>query len=103
MNAAAMSADRMRADLGYVVGPVAVTDLFGADTTRAATAVLLVAAALLFARFAPEPYRAGVEAVARETGAQPCRRDAPSSKSPQLARTASGAAPNGTAYDPVRS
>jgi MFS family permease len=59
MNAAAMSAYRMLADLGYVVGPIAlglITDLFGADTALAATAVLLVAVALLFARFAPETH-----------------------------------------------
>jgi hypothetical protein len=31
-----------------------------AVTAVAATAVLLVAVAVLFARFAPEPYRAGV-------------------------------------------
>lgn len=60
MNAAAMSAYRMLSDLGYVVGPIglgAMTDLLGPDMTLGATAALLVAAALLFARLAPETYR----------------------------------------------
>jgi DHA1 family multidrug resistance protein-like MFS transporter len=60
MNAAAMSAYRMLSDLGYVVGPIAlgaITDAFGSETALAATAALLVAVAVLFARFAPEPYR----------------------------------------------
>jgi MFS family permease len=63
MNAAAMSAYRMFADLGYVIGPVvlgALTDLFGADTALATAALLLVVVAALFARFAPETFRAGV-------------------------------------------
>jgi MFS family permease len=62
MNAAAMSAYRMLADLGYVVGPIVLglgTDILGADTTLGATAVLLAAVGLVFARFAPETYRAG--------------------------------------------
>jgi len=62
MNAAAMSAYRMLSDLGYVVGPIAlgaITDVFGSETALAATAALLVAVALLFARFAPETYRGG--------------------------------------------
>jgi hypothetical protein len=62
MNAAAVSTYRMLADLGYVVGPIALglaADLAGIDTTLGSTAVLLVAVALLFARFAPETYRAG--------------------------------------------
>lgn len=62
MNAAAMSVYRMLADLGYVVGPIALgllTDLLGADTALATAAVLLVAAALLFGRFAPETHRGG--------------------------------------------
>ena len=61
MNAAAMSAYRMLSDLGYVVGPIAlglVTDLAGADAALAGTAALLVAVAVLFARLAPETYRA---------------------------------------------
>jgi MFS family permease len=60
MNAAAMSTFRMLGDLGYVLGPIAlglVTDLAGADRALVGTAVLLVAVALLFARFAPETYR----------------------------------------------
>jgi hypothetical protein len=55
-----MSAYRMFSDLGYVVGPIALgasTDLFGSETALATTAALLVAVALLFARFAPETYR----------------------------------------------
>jgi MFS transporter, DHA1 family, multidrug resistance protein len=63
MNAAAMSAYRMLSDLGYVIGPVALgalTDIFGADTALATAAVLLVVVAGLFARFAPETFRAGV-------------------------------------------
>ncbi|HKZ05978.1 MAG TPA: MFS transporter [Methylomirabilota bacterium] len=62
MNAAAMSAYRMVGDLGYVVGPVVLgvaADLAGADATLAATAALLVAVAAVFARLAPETYRAG--------------------------------------------
>lgn len=61
MNAAAMSAYRMVADLGYVIGPITLgvaTDLLGADLALGATAALLVVAALLFARLAPETYRA---------------------------------------------
>jgi MFS family permease len=62
MNAAALSTYRMLADLGYVVGPIALglaADLAGADATLGGTALLLVAVALLFARFAPETYRSG--------------------------------------------
>jgi MFS family permease len=61
MNAAALSTYRMLADLGYVVGPIAlglVADLAGADAALAATAGMLTAVALLFARLAPETYRA---------------------------------------------
>jgi len=61
MNAAAMSAFRMLADLGYVVGPIALglaADLAGANVTLAGTALLLTGTALLFARFAPESHRA---------------------------------------------
>src|SRR6266542_5410569 len=60
MNAAAMSGYRMLADLGYVVGPIALglaTDLVGADATLGGTALLLAATALLFARFAPATLR----------------------------------------------
>lgn len=61
MNAAAMSAYRMLSDVGYFLGPVALglaTDLFGAEATLGATALLLGAVAALFARYAPETYRA---------------------------------------------
>jgi DHA1 family multidrug resistance protein-like MFS transporter len=60
MNAAAMTAYRMLSDVGYVLGPIAlglVTDILGASAALGATAVLLVAVALLFARLAPESYR----------------------------------------------
>ena len=62
MNAAAVSSYRMLADLGYVVGPIALglaADLAGIDAALAGTAILLVTMALLFGRFAPETYRAG--------------------------------------------
>jgi hypothetical protein len=61
MNAAAMSAYRMLADLGYVAGPIALglgTDLFGVDAVLLATALLLVVVAGVFARVAPETYPA---------------------------------------------
>jgi MFS family permease len=61
MNAAALSTYRMLADLGYVVGPIALglaADLAGARAALAFAAVMLTAVALLFARFAPETYRA---------------------------------------------
>jgi len=57
MNAAAMSAYRMLADLGYVIGPLAlgaITDAFGAGAALATATVLLVAAAGLFGWRAPE-------------------------------------------------
>jgi predicted MFS family arabinose efflux permease len=63
MNAAAMSFYRTLADLGYVVGPIALgvaADLAGADAALGSTAVLLAAVALLFARLAPETHRGGV-------------------------------------------
>lgn len=61
MNAAALSTYRMLADLGYVVGPIALglaADLAGASAALASAAVMLTAVALLFGRFAPETYRA---------------------------------------------
>jgi MFS transporter, DHA1 family, multidrug resistance protein len=61
MNAAAMSTYRMPSDVGYVVGPIAlglITDALGADVALATAAVLLAAVAVLFARLAPETYRA---------------------------------------------
>jgi DHA1 family multidrug resistance protein-like MFS transporter len=71
MNAAAMSAFRMLADLGYVVGPIALglaTDLVGADATLGGTAVLLVATAEFFARFAAESHRRGDPPAGMRTG-----------------------------------
>jgi MFS family permease len=61
MNAAAMSAYRMLADLGYVIGPIAlglIADGFGGQAALATAAVLLVVVAVLFGRYAPETYRA---------------------------------------------
>jgi MFS family permease len=61
MNAAALGTYRMLSDLGYVVGPITLglaADLAGANAALAATAVMLTAVALLFARLAPETYRA---------------------------------------------
>jgi len=61
MTAAALGTYRMLADLGYVVGPIALglaADLAGADLALGLTALLLAAVALLFARLAPETYRA---------------------------------------------
>jgi MFS family permease len=61
MNASALGTYRMLSDLGYVVGPIALglaADLAGANAALAATAVMLTAVALLFARLAPETYRA---------------------------------------------
>jgi MFS family permease len=60
MNAAALSTYRMLADMGYVVGPIVlglVADLAGANAALAATATMLVAVAVLFARLAPETFR----------------------------------------------
>jgi DHA1 family multidrug resistance protein-like MFS transporter len=71
MNAAAMSAFRMLSDLGYVVGPIALglaTDLVGANATLGGTAVLLVATAVLFARFAAESHRRGDPSAAIRPG-----------------------------------
>ena len=62
MNAAAMSAYRMLADFGYVAGPLLIglaTDTFGADAALIATAVGLVAVALVFAFLAPETHPRG--------------------------------------------
>ena len=71
MNAAAMSAYRMLAALGYVVGPIALglsTDLLGANATLGGTAVLLAVTALLFARFAPESHQRGDPSTAIRSG-----------------------------------
>jgi MFS transporter, DHA1 family, multidrug resistance protein len=59
MNAAAISTYRMLADLGYVIGPIALglaADLAGATAALGGTALLLVAVALLFGRLAPETH-----------------------------------------------
>jgi DHA1 family multidrug resistance protein-like MFS transporter len=61
MNAAAMSTYRMLGDLGYVVGPLLlgfVADAAGANAALGGTAVVLTIIAALFARYAPETYRA---------------------------------------------
>jgi MFS family permease len=61
MNAAALSTYRMLADMGYVVGPIVlglVADLAGANAALASTAAMLVAVAIVFARQAPETFRA---------------------------------------------
>ena len=61
MNATAMSTYRMLGDFGYVVGPVGLgllADIQGAETALWIAASGLLASGLLFARFAPETYRA---------------------------------------------
>jgi len=61
MNAAAMSSYRMLSDFGYVAGPLLlgfVADAAGADAALAGAALGLTVIAALFARFAPETYRA---------------------------------------------
>lgn len=61
MNAAAMSSYRMLSDFGYVAGPLLlgfVADAAGADAALAGAAIGLTVIAALFARFAPETYRA---------------------------------------------
>jgi MFS transporter, DHA1 family, multidrug resistance protein len=60
MNAMVMSTYRMLSDAGYVLGPLVLgilADRFGAPAALTMAASLLVAAALLFGRFAPEGYR----------------------------------------------
>lgn len=60
MNAAAMGAYRMLSDAGYVLGPLllgALADSGGMDAAFWAAAGVLVAAALLFAKLAPETLR----------------------------------------------
>ena len=61
MNATAMSTYRMLADVGYVVGPLALgalADARGAPAALWVCAVMMMAVSLLFARWAPETYRA---------------------------------------------
>ncbi len=60
MNAAAMSCYRMLSDVGYVVGPILLgllADWQGLDAPLWISAGVLIAMALLFARFAPETHR----------------------------------------------
>ena len=61
MNATAMSSYRMLADLGYVIGPLALgalADYQGATTALWFAAAMMVAVTLGFGRWAPETYRA---------------------------------------------
>lgn len=60
MNAAAMSTFRALADLGYVIGPIALgiaVDLSGPASALLTAGALLIAVGAVFARFAPETYR----------------------------------------------
>lgn len=60
MNAAAMSSYRMVADLGYVIGPVAlgfIADVGSPEIALAIAAIALILAGLVFAARAPETYR----------------------------------------------
>ncbi len=60
MNAAVMSTYRMLSDAGYVLGPVmlgVIASTAGAPTALVVAAALLVIAAVLFGRYAPETYR----------------------------------------------
>jgi len=61
MNATAMSTYRMIGDFGYMVGPIVLgmlADAAGAQSAVFVAASALVLTALLFARWAPESYRA---------------------------------------------
>ena len=61
MNATAMSSYRMLADLGYVIGPLALgalADYQGATTALWFVAAMMVAVTLGFGRWAPETSRA---------------------------------------------
>ena len=60
MNATAMSTYRMLADVGYVIGPLllgGLADANGAESALWISAAMMVAVALIFARWAPETYR----------------------------------------------
>jgi DHA1 family multidrug resistance protein-like MFS transporter len=60
MNAAVMSTYRMLSDAGYVLGPLVlgiIADRFGPPSALALASALLIVAAVLFARWAPESYR----------------------------------------------
>jgi MFS family permease len=59
MNATAMSAFRMTADAGYVIGPLAlglIADLYGPVTSLLSAAFLLLLVGALFALLAPETH-----------------------------------------------
>lgn len=61
MNATAMSTFRMLSDFGYVVGPILlgmIADGVGAQNAVLIAASALITSALIFARWAPESYRA---------------------------------------------
>ena len=61
MNATAMSTYRMLADLGYVIGPLALgllADTHGATSALWISASIMIAVSFVFARWAPETYRA---------------------------------------------
>ena len=60
MNATAMSSYRMLADLGYVIGPLALgalADYQGATSALWFAAAMMIAVTLVFGRWAPETYR----------------------------------------------
>ncbi|MFV0296756.1 MAG: MFS transporter [Hyphomicrobiaceae bacterium] len=62
MNATALGFFRMMADLGYVVGPLALglmVDLFNAETSLYIAAALIILSGVAFAIFAPESHRSG--------------------------------------------
>jgi MFS family permease len=74
MNAAAMSAYRMLADAGYVAGPLLLglaADTAGTNPALAGTAALLVVAALLFARYAPETLPSRAPRAAPQVATEP--------------------------------
>jgi MFS family permease len=59
MNATAMSAYRMTADAGYVIGPLAlglIADLYGPVISLLSAAFLLLLVGALFALLAPETH-----------------------------------------------
>ena len=65
MNAIALSTYRMLADLGYVIGPLALgglADAHGAASALWISAAVMMAVAFVFARWAPETYRRKTDA-----------------------------------------
>jgi MFS transporter, DHA1 family, multidrug resistance protein len=63
MQGAAMGTYRMMADAGYVVGPAVLgfsADIIGTGNSMLATAIFVLACGMLFAGFAPETYKKGV-------------------------------------------